>query len=237
MKRLLTPILILTLLFILAANSFGQNFTASARADTSHNYNPNTPSTHYIDVVNLTRDSLRLNFHYDRGTAPSNWIVSMCVGSSCYPEFITDVEYVIPPLTADSCALDVYGTSEGGYRIAMNIRRVGTNDSLVVSFTHHILPVEEQTNPLPTKSSLGVVYPNPFNSSTHLAISMARPATLGLSLFDISGREVANLNKHVSAGVQSVDLTQLFVNSPSGTYFLQVTGAGNAQTHRIHYVR
>jgi len=50
-----------------------------------------------------------------------------------------------------------------------------------------------QREPLPETFTLGQNYPNPFNASTVLTFAVSEPSPVRISVFDIIGREVANL--------------------------------------------
>jgi len=65
------------------------------------------------------------------------------------------------------------------------------------------LPAEEHPD-LPTSFSLGAAFPNPFNPSVTIPLELNKRANISLSLFDLTGRQVAtvfsgemNAGKHV----------------------------------------
>jgi len=73
----------------------------------------------------------------------------------------------------------------------------------------------------PCSFSLSQNYPNPFNSSTTIEYSLPASVKVKLSIYDITGREVATpVNEVLSAG--SYTLTFNTSNLPSGIYFYRL---------------
>jgi hypothetical protein len=63
-------------------------------------------------------------------------------------------------------------------------------------------------------------YPNPFNPSTKIQYSIASAGLVSLKVFDVLGRQVAELvNRHQAAGNYSVDFRAGNMKSSSGVYF------------------
>jgi Secretion system C-terminal sorting domain len=85
---------------------------------------------------------------------------------------------------------------------------------------------------LPSSFTLGDPYPNPFNPSTTVNISLATSASLQLTVYDLQGRIVSTIaNGTFSAGNHnfSFDANGL----ASGVYFLQASADGNVQTRKL----
>ncbi|GBE30685.1 hypothetical protein BMS3Bbin04_01721 [bacterium BMS3Bbin04] len=86
---------------------------------------------------------------------------------------------------------------------------------------------------LPTDYSLGDPYPNPFNPSTNISVTLPETATLSMIVYDLNGREVATLaDGEFSAGVHgfTVDGHGL----ASGVYFLRADSPGHlSETRRL----
>ncbi len=79
----------------------------------------------------------------------------------------------------------------------------------------------EEIATLPVKFEIGAVYPNPFNPTASLSITLPRSAEVELTLINILGREVARVSHGLlPAGRQmlSIDGSAL----ASGIYFLRV---------------
>lgn len=79
--------------------------------------------------------------------------------------------------------------------------------------------------------------PNPVRASTAIRYSLARAAAVRVSVFDVTGREVASFDRGTqSAGEHSVDFTP--AELASGTYLYQLEIDGDVvQTRRMLLVR
>ncbi|MFH1735110.1 MAG: T9SS type A sorting domain-containing protein [bacterium] len=80
--------------------------------------------------------------------------------------------------------------------------------------------------------ALNGAYPNPFNPTTTINYSLANAEVVNLSVFDISGREVATLvNGYRNAGAHDVvfDASQL----ASGIYVTKLTAGSNVVTAKL----
>ena len=78
---------------------------------------------------------------------------------------------------------------------------------------------------IPTELSLEQNYPNPFNPTTEIEFSIIKQGFVSLKVYDLLGREVANLiNEELNAGKYSVvfDASQL----ASGTYIYHLNVDG-----------
>jgi len=78
--------------------------------------------------------------------------------------------------------------------------------------------VEEQ---LPTSYSLEQNYPNPFNPTTQIKYSIAKPGVVTLRVYDVLGRQVAELvNKQQEAGNYVVNFDASGLSS--GVYIYKI---------------
>lgn len=82
---------------------------------------------------------------------------------------------------------------------------------------------------IPNKFEISQNYPNPFNPTTKINYDLPIDSRLEIKLFDISGREVANLlNTSQSAGYYSISLNASSLSS--GVYFYQIIANGSGQS-------
>jgi hypothetical protein len=73
----------------------------------------------------------------------------------------------------------------------------------------------------PTQSTLSAAFPNPFNSSTKVEISLARDSWVSVAVFDLSGRRVETLTDGVkTAGKYTLTLDAGRLSS--GVYICRV---------------
>ena len=84
-----------------------------------------------------------------------------------------------------------------------------------------LVSVNEHAIQLPTNCSLSQNYPNPFNPTTTIRYSLTAAGMVELSVFDVSGREVATLiRERQAAGSYSVEFDATMI--PSGIYFYRL---------------
>ena len=80
---------------------------------------------------------------------------------------------------------------------------------------------------LPDSYSISPAYPNPFNPSTTISVSLPRPAELNVSVFNINGQRVATLASG-TYNVGSHTFTFDASGMSSGVYFVRATEIGRA---------
>jgi hypothetical protein len=80
-------------------------------------------------------------------------------------------------------------------------------------------------------------YPNPFNPSTTLSYNLTKPSNVRLSVYDITGREVARLvDGQQNEGGHSASWNSADMNGravASGTYFASLTVDGQTEVTRM----
>ena len=133
--------------------------------------------------------------------------------------------------------------------VATSIPRVNdlcvTNDGYLVVATfsnsvwrsaESVLPVNSETNPLPTEFTLYQNYPNPFNSTTTFAFDLPSNGPVTMQLFDITGRLAATpLSGNLTAGHYNINWD---ANSfASGIYFYRLKTDNNIQTRKLTLIK
>jgi len=84
----------------------------------------------------------------------------------------------------------------------------------------------------PTTSTIISNYPNPFNPSTTIHFTLGDAANVNLTVYDVNGREVANLvNGYRQAGAQAVTFDG--TNLASGVYLYKLTADGNTSIAKM----
>lgn len=81
---------------------------------------------------------------------------------------------------------------------------------------------------IPTNFELSQNYPNPFNPTTQIDFNIPFDGKVNLSIFDMTGREVATMiNEVKTAGSYSVNFNGYELTS--GTYFYRIIAEGKGQ--------
>ncbi len=88
----------------------------------------------------------------------------------------------------------------------------------------------------PTQISISPVFPNPFNSFTHLSYSLDREAHVVLNIYDLTGREVAGL---VDASMKQGQHSAVWDASslPSGVYMCRLSAGNSKATKKLVLIR
>ena len=96
--------------------------------------------------------------------------------------------------------------------------------------------IVSEAEKLPLKTQLISLYPNPFNSYIHLKYSLEYPSDITITLFDLTGREVAKLFENkLDAGVHN--LTYQAVDLPAGIYILTFKTEDGIQQNKISLIK
>jgi hypothetical protein len=119
----------------------------------------------------------------------------------------------------------LYATGKGASFSAWNW---AVNKRLVVKSLTGVL----NENEFPTIFNLKQNYPNPFNPSTSIQYAIPRSAYVSLKVYDVSGKEVANLvDGFQSAGEHNIKLDGS--NLPSGVYLYRLIAGNFSQTKKL----
>jgi hypothetical protein len=109
---------------------------------------------------------------------------------------------------------------------------VATHGSGVYSANQTVVGVESNKSVIPASFSLSQNYPNPFNPSTKINFSLPSPNNVKITLYDITGRKVAEiLNQQLAAGSHTVDFNA--VNLASGTYIYRIQAGNFAEAKKM----
>ncbi|MDK9699861.1 MAG: T9SS type A sorting domain-containing protein [bacterium] len=109
------------------------------------------------------------------------------------------------------------------FTATLNVTTNATDEvfNVPVEVTVQQVNAGEGNVPLANSFALLGAYPNPFNPTTSVKFSLATHSKVTLSLYDVSGREVASLlNAELPAGSHSIGMKA--VDLAAGTYFIQM---------------
>jgi alpha-glucosidase (family GH31 glycosyl hydrolase) len=128
-----------------------------------------------------------------------------------------------------------YFYDSASYRIYVQVPAF-THVSSQVDIEDVQLTGVEQQKYMPGTWAMEQNYPNPFNSSTVISYSIAEPARVILSLYDLLGRKVMVLTDVVqAAGTHSVLLPR--GDLPSGIYFYRIQAGDFSDTRKMVIIR
>ncbi|MBD3166177.1 T9SS type A sorting domain-containing protein [bacterium] len=123
------------------------------------------------------------------------------------------------------------------------IEAISQGDTTVCDtpFVFFLLPnmtsVEEETSANPTTFAVEKAWPNPFNDAVQIRVALPESSTLQVRVYDIAGREVADLSPGAMRAGRH-DLTWKPHGLSSGVYFMQVrTASGNVAVQKVGYVK
>ena len=89
---------------------------------------------------------------------------------------------------------------------------------------------------LPSKTSLGYAYPNPFNPSTNISFILAENSDVDLSIYNLTGQLIETLiNGQFEAG--SYNLNWDASMQPSGMYFLRFLAGSEIFNQKLMVIK
>lgn len=96
--------------------------------------------------------------------------------------------------------------------------------------------IENISSIIPDKYSLSQNYPNPFNPVTNLKFAISNQGFVKIKIFDITGKEVANLvNQNIQPGEYKVDFNA--ANLSSGVYYYQLSVNNFMETKKMMLIK
>jgi len=140
--------------------------------------------------------------------------------------------YTVGSSSVDSIMVPV---TNGDYKFyGLAVDNVGNVEAVrpTVSSVKVASVVSVESREIPLEFSLDQNYPNPFNPSTTIAYTLAARVRASLKIYDVLGREVADLlDEEQTPGKHSItwDATRL----SSGIYFYRLTAGDFIQTRKL----
>jgi hypothetical protein len=138
--------------------------------------------------------------------------------------------------------------SSPGYVPAFGIYTSETGKSSITAFAgsgganayfdgeHMITGIQTISNEIPSGFSLEQNYPNPFNPVTNIRFSIPKSGAVTLKVFDVSGKEVAQLiNENMDPGSYNFDFNASHLSS--GVYFYRINAEGFADVKKMILVK
>ncbi len=115
-----------------------------------------------------------------------------------------------------------------------SVNDAGTTTGQLWSFTT-VIPNGISDPRIPVSYQIVQAYPNPFNSTVQIALTVAQESRTTMRVYDIVGQEVATLlDSRLSAGEHQLEWNAS--GQSAGLYFLKCECAGLTQTQKLIYL-
>ncbi len=129
-------------------------------------------------------------------------------------------------------------SSPGHYSKTINNIFVKNDSTTTVNVLLRPFPVSVTNNGtgIPSEFSLGQNFPNPFNPSTTINVSIPKESEITLKIYDITGKEVSSL----ADGILKAGLYKFTFNAselPSGVYFYKLQTDGYTDTKKMILIK
>ena len=126
-------------------------------------------------------------------------------------------------------------TSGNVYVSGTSIGIASARDYATIKYSQTI-GIQTISSEIPSGFSLEQNYPNPFNPVTNIKFSIPKSGMVTLKIFDVSGREVAQLiNENLSVGSYNYDFNASHLSS--GVYFYRISSEGFTDVKKMILVK
>lgn len=109
----------------------------------------------------------------------------------------------------------------------------------IYGWTTNAFPSSQEVpglNPeLPVEFLVGEAYPNPFNPTANVSISLPNAGTVKVAVYNMLGQQISNQVRSYGAGNHNVVFNAK--NATSGIYFMQVEFNGTSQIRKLNLVK
>ena len=177
----------------------------------------NGDEIHEIQWVAELTDNVRIEYSVDEGESWTNIISNISADAGSFL-------WSVPDIYSESCRIRISN--------AENQWSYDESDSL---FTiEQSVGIEDEK--IPTQYALLQNYPNPFNPTTVISYDLPENAFVNLKIFDITGKEVAEIvNSEKSAGKHRIQFDANKLSS--GIYFYQIKTNQYSETKKMILIR
>ena len=220
------------LLFIVICSftndAYSQNFQYVKFGPDTAVYTGAEPDAEYTWAYIKNTGSVPLNLRFERTfeSVPVNWTSSLCY-ELCYAPFISiippspDPPIILGPGDQDTMDIVWYVPNNGFGKVTVKLY----NTDNATQFIERTFYVRRGTvgitpvNSIVKSFDLKQNYPNPFNPTTNINFSIPKNQNVSLKVYDMMGKEVANLvnNEFLKAGEYIADFNA--ANLSSGVYY------------------
>jgi hypothetical protein len=118
----------------------------------------------------------------------------------------------------------------------LSVMRQQADRARIIYASGGVVGVKGGSNEIPTRFELFQNYPNPFNPTTIIQFALPKAVAVKLTVFDIRGRQVAELvNQGMAAGVHSAVWDA--AGHSSGLYFYTLQSGSFVETRKLILLR
>jgi hypothetical protein len=96
---------------------------------------------------------------------------------------------------------------------------------------------EIATEAVPEETGVSEVWPNPFNGSTNVAVSLVDPEDVSIKVYDVLGRVVARIHEGPLSGGRIHRFSWSPDEHPSGAYVIRIEGQSFKQTRSVTFLK
>ena len=189
----------------------------------------------YLCLSNLSHyPHLEWNPYHDTNILGYNVYrkITTSSGSLTYVEFTTDTFYTDYEFTIDPKNGDDFVEYWVKAKINQNLESLESNHRSTEGISEIQWKEQVEVQKFPDEFELEQNYPNPFNPITQIKYSIKEAGLVQLRVYDILGKEVANLvNENKEAGYYDIEFNAS--NLPSGVYICRLTTSGFTQARKM----
>ncbi len=157
-------------------------------------------------------------FEIEKYTESQNWSKIGFVAGAGNSNTVIDYSYI------DNLEIDLIANQTLKYRL----KQIDNNGN----FEYSDIVEVNLNSVVPTEYNLSQNYPNPFNPTTTIKYSIPTEGMVSLKVYDVLGKEVANLvDENKNAGTYEVIFNA--ENLSSGTYIYKLTSGNFTETKKL----
>ncbi len=140
------------------------------------------------------------------------------------------------PSNGSDAASDVIIDYQGNIIVTGSVSTAGSGNDLVLIKYTYFTGLNGNAGEIPSEFGLSQNYPNPFNPSTRISFDIASESKVSISVFDITGKKVAELvDENMKAGSYEVEWSASKLSS--GTYFYRMQAGSFTETKKMILIK
>jgi PKD repeat protein len=198
---------------------------SSSQMNTTHSYSQAGQFTYTLTVTDNNGATGQTSGQVTVSDGPVRWTVDPSSGTVQAGSF----QDIIISFNSE-------GLSEGNYKGELQVTSNGGNSVIPVNITISTTVGVDESPALVNYYNLEQNYPNPFNPSTNIRWQMASDNMVTLTVYDITGKEVAMLvDERREAGIHEITFNASHL--PSGVYLYRLRAGEFTETKKLTLVK